>query len=154
MEFTDEERRMFRETKLIADLPDGSYIGNLSLVRTRLLKGDKKLFLTYEISTPKKFENEIYIHHSFLTKNISFVKKAISKFGINPEMIELDHVENELRKKIGSEVSFTISTTQGNNGQQYKNCNIESVNTNTLEEWKQQHKQSQQQTELEEDLTF
>ena len=80
---------------------------------------------------------------------IFIIKKIIAKFGLDPKNMEIDHVESEFRKKIGSEVHFSLET----NGQ-YQNCNIESVNTNTLEEWKQQHKQSQQQTELEEDLTF
>lgn len=150
MEFTNEERVLFRSTQLLENLADGQYIGNLSNVKVDFSKGGyKTLFLTYEISNPKESAFVPFIHRIPLTKSIFIIKKIIAKFGLDPKKMEIDHVESEFRKKIGSEVHFSLET----NGQ-YQNCNIESVNTNTLEEWKQQHKQSQQQTELEEDLTF
>lgn len=151
MEFTEEERSLFRSTQLFEDLSDGQYIGNLSRVKADFSKGGyKTLFLTYEISSPKESAFVPFIHRLPLTKSISIIKKVIAKFGLDPKMMEIDHVESEFIKKIGSEVKFTLQTDG-----KYQNCNIESVNTNTLEEWKQSYKkQSQQQTEPEEDFTF
>lgn len=133
LNFNDREEKAFKDAKEtgFVELPVGEYVSILDNVAAKIVgkqNPEKKLMLTYNVTSPEECAGVDYTHFISLEnpQAMGVLKGVLRKFGHNPEEMLLSDVPGRMLDCLGHEVHFDI-VKNTNNGREYLNCQIKAV---------------------------